>query len=113
MLSNSDVDLLVWLCAQLLPDDVFASSPPVLGQGVILSLVQQLGCDLGRDPAAKAAWIREAVLSLDTSQPLLVPHIQGLMSQLHGQLENEVAAQDGAVKSELRLCMRVVSSLMR
>jgi enhancer of mRNA-decapping protein 4 len=113
VLSNSNVDLLAWVCAQLRPDELFGTSPPPLRQGVLLSLVQQLGCDLSRDPSSRAAWIREAVLSMDPSDPLLAPHIQSILSNVYLLLEREVATRDGHVKADLRLCMRVISSLVR
>ena len=113
VLSSSNVDLLAWLCSQVQPDEMFGQLPPPLPQGVILSLIQQLGCDLSREPSARAAWIREAVLSLDMSEPRLMPHIQDILSQVQTALEQEMTQHDGSVKTELRLCMRVVSSLLR
>jgi enhancer of mRNA-decapping protein 4 len=113
VLGNSNVDLLAWLCAQVQPDEVFAGSPPSLSQGVILSLVQQLGCDLQRDASTKATWIREAALSLDPSDPVLTVHVQPILSQLYTLLQQHSQDADGAVKTDLRLCMRVVNSLLR
>ena len=113
VLSNSNIDLLAWLCSQVQPDEVFAGSPPCLSQGVILSLVQQLGCDLQRDASTKATWIREAVLSLDPSDVVLAVHVQPILSQLYSLLEQHAHAGDRGVQTELRLCMRVVNSLLR
>jgi enhancer of mRNA-decapping protein 4 len=113
VLGNSDVELLSWLCSQLRPEDVFSGSPLTMGQEVILSLAQQLGCDLHRDPSVKAVWIRDAVLALNCSDPLLLPHIQAVLSDLYAQLEHEALECEGSAQSELRLCMRVIKTQLR
>ena len=111
-LGNSDVELLAWLCSQLRPEDVFSSSAP-MGQEVVLSLAQQLGCDLHNDPSTKAVWIRDAVLALDCTDPVLMPHIQAVLSELYAQLESEASSCDSGAQSELRLCMRVIKTQLR
>jgi len=112
-LGNSDVALLSWLCSQVRPEDVFSTSPLMLGQEVVLSLAQQLGCDLRHDPSTKAVWIRDAVLALNCSDPVLMPHIQAVLSDLYVQLDREASECDGGVQSELRLCMRVIKTQLR
>ena len=84
-----------------------------MGQEVVLSLAQQLGCDLRNDPSTKAVWIRDAVLALDCSDRVLLPHIQAVLSDLFAQLECEAAECEGGVQSELRLCMRVIKTQLR
>lgn len=56
--------------------NLFNTVPLPLSQGVLLSLVQQLGCDLGKDTARKLSWIREAALALNPDDPLLAPHMR-------------------------------------
>ena len=107
------MELLSWLCSQLRPEDVFSASPTSMGQEVILSLAQQLGCDLHRDPSAKAVWIRDAVLALNCSDPVLMPHIQVVLADLYAQLEQESLECEGSAQSELRLCMRVIKTQLR
>lgn len=113
VLGNSDVELLSWLCSQLRPEDVFSGSPLMMGQEVILSLAQQLGCDVHRDPSSKAVWIRDAVLALNCSDPVLLPHIQAVLADLYAQLEHEAQECDSSAQSELRLCMRVIKTQLR
>ena len=113
-LSSSNVQLLSWLCAQVSPDDVLGATP-ALGQGVMLSLVQQLGCDLQNEPSTKAAWIREAALSLDFADPQLQPHIRAVLSTVQPLLEHEAgnSSHAAAAVSDLRLCTRVVAKALR
>ena len=111
-LGNSDVELLSWLCSQLRPEEVF-SSPTPMSQEVILSLAQQLGCDLHNNPSTKAVWIRDAVLALNCADPVLLPHIQAILSDLYAQLEREITECEGGAQPELRLCMRVIRTQLR
>ena len=45
-LSTSDLSLVLYLCQQLTPEDVFDKTPCPLSQPVLLSLIQQLSVDL-------------------------------------------------------------------
>ena len=45
-LSTSDLSLVLFLCQQISPEDVFDKSPCPLSQPVLLSLTQQLSVDL-------------------------------------------------------------------
>jgi len=113
VLSSSDSDLLAWTCTKVRADELFSVSPLPLGQGVVLSLAQQLGCDLHRDTATKVAWIREAALSLDASDPALRPHIHHVLSGLEEIVERVIDGSEGALKTELRLCSRVLRTVLR
>ena len=48
MLDMSDVDRVTWLCQQLDPAQLLAQEPLPLSQSVLLSLMQQLGSQLGK-----------------------------------------------------------------
>ena len=45
-LDLGDVNFVAWLCGQVEPQEVLASTPPLLSQQVLLVLLQQLGYDL-------------------------------------------------------------------
>ena len=47
----------------------------MLSQQVLLSLLQQLGYDLSREPVIKLTWIRDAALALDPQVQTNVPCI--------------------------------------
>lgn len=112
VLGSSSVDTLAWLCAQLQPNNVFGAGP-LLSQGVILSLIQQLGCDLQRDTPAKVSWICEAALSLDRRDPLLVTHMPAVLTNLVVQLQQYEHTCDEAVRADVRFCARLVQSVLR
>lgn len=113
VLSSSDSDLLAWTCSQIRAEELFSISPLPLGQEIILSLAQQLGCDLHRDTLTKIPWIREAALSLNTSDPDLQPHIRQVLSSLEEVLAHVVDSTEGALKTEVRICCRVLRTVLR
>ena len=59
-LTMSDVGVVTWLIQQVDPSKVFSCSPPKLSQALLLSLSQQLGCDLESDTQVRG-------FSLDTT----------------------------------------------
>ena len=54
---------------------MIAQEPAVLSQQVLLSLLQQLGYDLSREPVIKLTWIQDAALALDPQVRTNVPYI--------------------------------------
>ena len=48
VLDMSDVDRVTWVCQQLDPAQLLAQEPLPLSQSVLLSLMQQLGSQLGK-----------------------------------------------------------------
>ena len=48
VLDMSDVDRVTWLCQQLDPAQLLSQEPLPLSQSILLSLMQQLGSQLGK-----------------------------------------------------------------
>lgn len=101
-------------CVQVDPQALFAKNPLPLSQGVLLSLVQQLGCDLANDTSNKLTWIREAALALNLADPVLAPHMRPFLHQLYQNLHSQMGLTPptGEVTSALRLVIHVVNSLL-
>lgn len=55
-LSTSDLHLVLFLCQQVTPDEVFDKVPCPLSQPVLLSLIQQLSVDLKDKIELKIRW---------------------------------------------------------
>lgn len=108
--------LLMFLCVSCMQMDqvnLFNTVPLPLSQGVLLSLVQQLGCDLGKDTARKLSWIREAALALNPDDPLLAPHMRPFLEQLYQNLHRQVQLTTiPGEQATLRLVIHVVHSLL-
>jgi enhancer of mRNA-decapping protein 4 len=112
-LSLSDVAIVSWLCMQLDEAALFSTVPLPLSQGVVLSLVQQLGCDLSNDTGRKLSWIREAALALNPNDPVLAPHMRPFLEQLYQNLHHQMIHMTvPGDQANLRLVIHVVNSLL-
>lgn len=109
-LSLSDVSTVTWLCGQLDPA-ILSQEPAAVSQGVLLSLLQQLGSELASLPAAVLPWIREAALALDPQDPVLAGHMRAILDELFAALQSRAAGATGAETATLRLVIHVVNSL--
>lgn len=112
-LSLSHVETVIWLCKTAGVREVLAA-PGKLSQGVLLSLAQQLGCDLGRavDMRDKLDWIQDLCLVLDTGDALLAPHMRPILSQLLANLQQAEAAAPREDASTFRIVTHIVKSLL-
>jgi enhancer of mRNA-decapping protein 4 len=115
-LGLSSVEMVTWVCSKVEPtrETVFDTSPAPLSQGVLLSLMQQLSCDLADEPQLKLAWIRDACLAVDPSDPMLSQHMRPILESVFNGLHEAATSADtpAPVKSDLRLCVHVVNSLL-
>ncbi|KAI5078135.1 hypothetical protein GOP47_0007959, partial [Adiantum capillus-veneris] len=113
-LSLADVGIVSWLCNQVDLETLLTSTPLPLSQGVLLALVQQLGCDLGNDTSKKLTWIKDAALALNPHDPGLPPHVmrhflEKLYNNLHALLTTSLSAD---LILSTRLVIHVVNSLL-
>eukprot|EP01105_Mastigella_eilhardi_P003805 TRINITY_DN1497_c0_g1_i1.p1 TRINITY_DN1497_c0_g1~~TRINITY_DN1497_c0_g1_i1.p1 ORF type:complete len:1269 (-),score=346.20 TRINITY_DN1497_c0_g1_i1:83-3889(-) len=85
-LSQSDLNLLVFLCKKIDPATAVEQNLP---QCTLLSLVQQLASDLGTDTLLKISWLREATACLNGNEPLvqvILPHLVAQLGALYPTL---------------------------
>lgn len=112
-LQMSDVSIVSWLCTQADPQSLFSMVPLPLSQGVLLSLVQQLSCDLGKDTARKLVWIREAALALNPNDPILAHHMRPILGDLYQNLHGQMLiTSSGGEASSIRLVLHLVNSIL-
>ena len=76
--------------------------------------MQQLSCDLDEEPTLKLGWIRDACLAVDPSDPQLSAHMRPILESVFNGLHESATAPEtpAPVKSDLRLCIHVVNSLL-
>lgn len=113
-LSLADVGVVSWLCNQVDLAGLLTVTPLPLSQGVLLALVQQLGCDLGNDTGKKLMWIKDAALALNPLDPGLPPHVmrhflEKLYNNLHALLATTLSND---LIPSTRLVIHVVNSLL-
>lgn len=103
--------MLNWICTHISRGDFFAGQG--LRQNVLLSLIQQLSCDLSRDTVVKAMWIRDAMLTLDPTDSMFFDRVLPVIADVHRALEEEVLTCERDAVSELQMCSRVALTLSR
>lgn len=90
---------------------MFACNPPALSQALLLSLAQQLGCDLSNETALKLDWIQQTTLSLDPEDTLLAAHMRPILGQLYNSL-HQLISQKPEQGRAIRMVIHLVNSLM-
>ena len=85
VLSLSSLEMVEWLIAQLDSRVIMLARPLPVSQIVLISLIQQLGFQLTRHTTMKLTWLRDALVVLDASDPLIVQHKDMI---LHGLKQN-------------------------
>lgn len=111
VLSLRNADVLNWICTHVSRSEFFAAQG--LRQNVLLSLIQQLSCDLGRDTVVKATWIRDAMLTLDSTDSMFFDRVLPVIADVHRALEEEMLTCARDALAELQMCSRVALSLSR
>lgn len=111
VLSLRNADVLNWICTHVSRSEFFAAQG--LRQNVLLSLVQQLSCDLGRDTVVKATWIRDAMLTLDSTDSMFFDRVLPVIADVQRALEEEMLTCARDAVAELQMCSRVALSLSR
>ncbi|KAL6046571.1 hypothetical protein QOT17_022152, partial [Balamuthia mandrillaris] len=117
VLSQSNVDLLTWLCSQVDPQTVFAKTP-AMDQLVLLSLLQQLGFALDQDSQLKLRWLTEIALQVDPTNPttttLASPILNTLLQNLEQVLLPQLSAsRDRTTMHSFKVLTHIVNSLLQ
>uniref|UniRef100_A0A8C6Z9J6 Enhancer of mRNA-decapping protein 4 n=1 Tax=Nothoprocta perdicaria TaxID=30464 RepID=A0A8C6Z9J6_NOTPE len=85
-LTAADLNLVLYVCETVDPQQVFGQQPCPLSQPVLLSLIQQLSSDLGTRTELKLNYLEEAVMHLDQSDPITRDHMGSVMNQVRQKL---------------------------
>lgn len=93
---------------------ILATMPLPLSQGVLLSLLQQLACDINKDRHSKLAWITDVAAAINPTDPLITMHAQPIFDQVYQRLHHQRSSPTttGAELSSIRLIMHVINSMM-
>ncbi|XP_014769268.1 enhancer of mRNA-decapping protein 4 isoform X2 [Octopus bimaculoides] len=87
-LSAANLELVILTCEKANPDQVFGQIPFPLQQPVLLSLIQQLSADIETHTLLKQKYLEEAIVSLDTTNPITHEHKRSVLSGLIPKLNN-------------------------
>ncbi|KGN56004.1 enhancer of mRNA-decapping protein 4 [Cucumis sativus] len=112
-LQRSDVNIVSWLCSQVDLRAVLAN-PLALSQGVLLSLLQQLACDINKDRSRKIAWMTEVAAAVNPADPMIAMHIRPIFEQVYQILNHQrsLPTVSPVELTGIRIIMHLVNSMM-
>ncbi|XP_062501438.1 enhancer of mRNA-decapping protein 4-like isoform X2 [Corticium candelabrum] len=91
-LTSNDLDLVVLVCEAVNPESLFSEQRCPLSQPILLSLIQQLCCDLKGHLGLKHKYIESALLALDTTDEVTSEHLPSVVSLLIQQLKGTIGS---------------------
>ncbi|XP_050685648.1 enhancer of mRNA-decapping protein 4-like [Leptidea sinapis] len=111
-LSASDLSLVIAACRAAEPARVFG--PPCrLRQHVLLSLAQQLAADIATDTRLKHRYLEEAIMNLDSSNPVTREHLPIVMQHLQKQIMTFLSANPGhELSRQFRMLLMATEALV-
>ncbi len=88
--------------------------PLPLSQGVLLSLLQQLACDISNDTPRKLAWMTDVANAILPADPMIAVHVGPIFDQVYKILSHQrsLPTLTGAEVSSIRLLMHVINSML-
>ncbi|XP_019425677.1 PREDICTED: enhancer of mRNA-decapping protein 4-like isoform X1 [Lupinus angustifolius] len=112
-LQRSDVSIVSWLCSQVDLHGLLSMVPLPLSQGVVLSLLQQLACDISNDTPRKTAWMTDVAAAINPSDPMITLHVRPIFEQVYQILNHQrsLPTMTGADLSSIRLLLHVINSM--
>ncbi|KAJ7946479.1 enhancer of mRNA-decapping protein 4-like [Quillaja saponaria] len=113
-LHRSDVSIVSWLCSQVDLQGILSMVPLPLSQGVLLSLLQQLSCDINTQTPRKLVWMREVAAAIDPADPMISGYVRPIFQQVYqvlGQQRN-LPHTSHSEASSIRLLMHVINSVL-
>lgn len=113
-LSASNLDLVMFVCETVNPQQVFNQTPCPLHQPVLLSLIQQLSADLANSTELKHKYLEEAVMNLDMSNSVTREHLKGVLYGLIQKLKTYIASHPNAKTTRsLKMLQMASESLLK
>ncbi|CAN4117823.1 unnamed protein product [Withania somnifera] len=112
-LHRSDVSIVSWLCLQVDLPGILSMNPLPLSQGVLLSLLQHVACDITKDTTRKLSWMRDVLSAINPTDPMIVVHVPPIFEQVNQILNHHrsLPTTTPAELSSIRLLMHVINSM--
>ncbi|CAF3792853.1 unnamed protein product [Rotaria magnacalcarata] len=100
VLSASDLNLVLYLCENVRPTELFSIQPCPLQTPVLLSLIQQLAADLNTHQELKYSYLHESLICLDISHPSARDYLQTVLIDLSKKLYKYIQANPSTTMSK-------------
>lgn len=88
--------------------------PLPLSQGVLLSLLQQLACDIHKETSRKLGWMTDVAAAINPADPMIAMHVRPIFEQVYQILHHQrsLPTITGAEITSIRLLMHVINSML-
>ncbi|KAJ4975852.1 hypothetical protein NE237_000958 [Protea cynaroides] len=112
-LQRSDVSIVSWLCSQVDFKGIL-SMVPRLSQGVLLSLLQQLACDISKETSRKLAWMTDVVVAINPSDSKIAMHVRPIFEQVYQILAHHITLPTVTSNdvTSMRIVMHIINSML-
>ncbi|KAK7246047.1 hypothetical protein RIF29_40904 [Crotalaria pallida] len=113
-LHRSNVSIVSWLCSQVDLAGILTMAPLPLSQGVLLSLLQQLSCDINTETPKKLAWMTDVAAAINPVDPRIAAHVRPILDQVYRTLGHHrtLSTTSPVEASTIRLLMHVINSVL-
>ncbi|KAL8153148.1 hypothetical protein V2J09_010908 [Rumex salicifolius] len=113
-LQRSDVAIVSWLCSQVDLQRLLSTHPPPLSQGVLLSLLQQLACDITKEPSRKLQLMTDVAAAINPVDPMIAIHVRPIFDQVYQILNHHrsLPTTSSAEQTYIRVLMHVINSML-
>ncbi|KAL7217691.1 hypothetical protein ACSBR2_011017 [Camellia fascicularis] len=113
-LQRSDVSIVSWLCSQVDLQGILSMVPLPLSQGVLLSLLQQVACDISKDTTRKLGWMTDVAVVINPADPMIAVHVRPIFEQVYQILSHHrsLPTTSSTEISSIRLVMHVINSML-
>lgn len=85
-----------------------------LSQGVLLSLLQQLACDISKDTSRKLVWMKDVAMVINPGDVMIAQHVKPIFEQVYQILSHQMNLPTTPPNelSSMRLVMHIINSLL-
>lgn len=113
-LQRSDLSIVAWLCSQVDLRSILSTAPFPLSQGVLLSLLQQLACDINNDTARKLTWLVDVATAINPGDQMISVHVRPIFQEVYKRV-HELSSSPvltGAEHASIRALIYVINFVL-
>ncbi|XP_022752987.1 enhancer of mRNA-decapping protein 4-like isoform X2 [Durio zibethinus] len=113
-LQRSDLSIVAWICSQVDLRSILSTAPSPLSQGVLLSLLQQLACDINKDITQRLTWLVDVATAINPGDPMIAVHVRPTFQEVYKRV-HEISSSPvltGAEHGSIRALFYVINYVL-
>ncbi|XVF79510.1 hypothetical protein PTKIN_Ptkin14bG0228800 [Pterospermum kingtungense] len=113
-LQRSDLSIVAWLCSQVDLRTILSTVPFPLSQGALLSLLQQLACDINKDTPRKLMWMVDVATAINPGDPMIAVHVRPIFQEVYKRVHEMSSSPllTGAEHASIRALFYVMNYVL-